>query len=137
MASAWPPPAPGDIVWCHFPELPDPLPGPKPRPALILTVDEHTDGVAVRVIYGTSQRVDRLKTGEFAITRAGHPAAFKLAGLDHDTKFDFKASVVLPWNEQFFKPPPKAGLGQTPQLGALHPSLMRAAKAAHDAANAR
>jgi hypothetical protein len=134
MATIWPPPAPGDMVWCHFPELPDPEPGPKPRPALILTVDEQTDGVTVRVAYGTSQRVDRLKAGEFAITRLGHPAAFKLAGLAYDTKFDLKAAVELPWDEPFFKVPPRPEHGQTPRLGTLHPTLMRAAKAAHDAA---
>ena len=137
MAVSWPPPAPGDIVWCHFPELPQLEPGPKPRPALVVTVEERTDGVAVRVVYGTSQRVDRLKAGEFAITQQGHPAAYRLAGLAHDTKFDFKAAVDLPWDERFFKPPPHPKSGQTPRLGTLHPSLMRAVKAAHDAARDR
>lgn len=134
MAGAWPSPAPGDIVWCHFPEFPAQLPGPKPRPALVLAVDEHADGIAVQVVYGTSQRVERLKAGEFAITRQAHAAAFKLAGLAYDTKFDFKVVMALPWDERFFKPPPRPQFGQTPQLGALHPALMRAAKAAYNAA---
>ena len=137
MAGTWPPPAPGDIVWCHFPELPQAEPGHKPRPALVVDVEERTDGVAVRVVYGTSQRVDRLKAGEFAISQQRHAAAYKLAGLSYDTKFDFKAAVVLPWDERFFKVPPRPQSGQTPRLGTLHPTLMRAAKAAHDAAKER
>ena len=136
MAGTWPPPAPGDIVWCHFPELPQVEPGPKPRPALVVQVEERADGVAVRVVYGTSQRVDRLRAGEFAISRQ-QEAAYQLAGLAYDTKFDFKASVVLPWEEPYFKVPPRPQFGQTPRLGTLHPTLMRAAKAAHDAAKKR
>ena len=95
MRSAWKPPAPGDIVWCHFLEAPAPGPGPKPRPALVL------------------------------------------AGLSFDTKFDLKVVLELPWTEDFFKEPPRAPYGQTPKLGVLHPSLVRAAKAAFDAAARR
>ena len=62
---------------------------------------------------------------------------FALAGLAFDTKFDFKVVVELPWTAQFFKVAPRAIYGQTPKLGTLHPSLMRAAKAAHDAAVSR
>ena len=36
MSAAWKLPAPGDIVWCLFPEIPDIQPGPKPRPALVM-----------------------------------------------------------------------------------------------------
>ena len=36
--TGWALPEPGDIVWCVFPELPDLEPGPKPRPALVVTV---------------------------------------------------------------------------------------------------
>ena len=137
MPGAWKPPSPGDIVWCHFPELPDLNPGPKPRPALVTTVATHEDGTVVYVAYGTLQRVDRLKTGEFSILKARDPAAFALAGLAFDTKFDFKVIVELPWTAQFFKIAPRAPHGPTPKLGTLHPSLMRAAKAAHDAAASR
>ncbi len=137
MPGNWHPPSPGDIVWCHFPELPDSNPGPKPRPALVTAVVLHEDGIVVHVAYGTSQRVDRLKTGEFSILKARDPAAFMLAGLAVDTKFDFKVTVGLPWTEQFFKTAPRAPHGQTPKLGTLHPSLMRAAKAAHDSAASR
>jgi len=135
MLGTWKPPAPGDLVWCWFPELPaTATAGPKPRPALVTQVVTHDDGVVVQVVYGTSQRIDRLKAGEFAIRKATHPNAFALAGLAFDTKFDFKVTLELPWTDAFFKVPPRAPHGQTPKLGTLHPSLLRAAKAAHDAA---
>ena len=134
MPGTWKSPAPGDIVWCHFPELPDSNPGPKPRPALVMMVVTQEDGVVVHVVYGTSQRVDQPRADEFAILKANNPDAYALAGLAFDTKFDFKVTVELPWTEQFFKIPPRARYGQTPKLGILHPSLMRAAKAAHSAA---
>ena len=62
-----------------------------------------TDGFAVQVVYGTSQRVDRLMAGEFAILKAANPSAFALAGLAFDTKFDFKSLLNLPWTDAFFK----------------------------------
>lgn len=134
MQGTWKPPAPGDIVWCRFPELLATTPGPIPRPALVADVVSREDGGVVRVVYGTSQRVDRLKAGEFTIRKAGNPGAFALAGLAFDTKFDFKAVLELPWIGQFFKVAPRAPHGQTPLLGTLHPSLIRAVKAAYDAA---
>ena len=137
MPVIWKPPAPGDIVWCHFPELPDPSAGPKPRPALVAGVVSREDGVVIRAVYGTSQRVDRLKVGKSAILKLREPHAFALAGLALHTKFDFKVIVELPWAEPFFKVAPRVPHGQTPKLGTLHPSLMRAAKAAHDAAASR
>lgn len=133
MGSAWRSPAAGDIVWCNFPEAPVLAPGPKPRPALVLAVVTHEDGVKVHVAYGTSQRVDRLKAGEFACLKSKNADAFAMAGLSFDTKFDFKSVAELPWTEDFFKVPPRAPHGQTPKLGTLHPSLMRAAKAAYEA----
>lgn len=137
MRGTWKPPAPGDILWCHFPEAPGLDPGPKPRPALVLAVVTHDDGVVVHVAYGTSQHVDHLKAGEFACLKSNNPDAFALAGLSFDTKFDFKVVVELPWTEDFFKVPPRAPHGQTPKLGTLHPALMRAAKAANNAAGNR
>ena len=137
MSARWPPPSVGDIVWCHFPGLPALEPGPKPTPALILQVEARTDGHNVQVAYGTSKRVSQLKSGEFAITRSLHPAAFELAGLAFDTKFDCRAVVDLPWSERFFKVPPRPADGQTPKLGTLHASVFRAAQAAFLAAQAR
>jgi hypothetical protein len=135
--TAWPPPLPGDLVWCRFPELPGQEPGPKPRPALVVQVMTHEDGAVVHVAYGTSQRVDRLTAGQFAIRKQSNPSAFALAGLAFDTKFDFKVVVALPWGEQFFKIPLRATHGQTPKLGTLHATLLHAAKAAYDAAAGR
>jgi hypothetical protein len=83
-------PAPGDIVWCLFPEVPNIEPGPKPRPAIVLSVERLDDGDKVSVVYGTSQHLMRLKTGEVAITQAKNPAAFKLAGLAYDTNLTSK-----------------------------------------------
>ena len=133
----WPLPVPGDIVWCRFPELPKQSPGPKPRPALVLEVVTREDGIEIAVVYGTSQRVDRLSAGEFATTRLGHAAAYKAAGLSHDTKFDFKQTTRLPWIDEFFAVPPGAPNGQRPLMGTLHASMMKAAAAAHAAERQR
>lgn len=126
----WAPPTPGDIVWCHFPNLPRRSPGPEPRPALVCDVTEREDGVAVTVAYGTSQGMQRLHNGEFAITKQGNRAAYISAGLSFDTKFDLRQSVELPWNEDFFAVPARAPHGQHPKLGSLHASMMRSAHAA-------
>ncbi len=126
----WEPPDPGDIVWCRFPQRPRDKPGPKPRPALVLSVTEHGDGVAVEVAYGTSQRTDRLLSGEFAIRKAGHKAAYATAGLSYDTKFDLRHVVELPWNAEFFAVPPAPQHGQTPKLGSLHIGMTAALAAA-------
>jgi hypothetical protein len=130
MTSAWKPPTVGDILWCHFPELPAPQPGPKPRPALVVRVSIKDDGCVIAVAYGTSQRLERMLSGEFAIRRSQNPAAFGLAGLSFDTKFNFKQLVELPWTGDFFKVPTKPKYGQSPKLGTLHPSMMLAAGAA-------
>jgi len=129
----WALPTPGDIVWCHFPELPRRQPGPKPRPALVCEVTEKEDGVVVAVAYGTSQGLKRLHAGEFAITRQGHPAAYETAGLSFDTKFDLRQRISLPWTEDFFTVPARAPHGQHPKLGSLHASMMRALQAAYQA----
>jgi mRNA-degrading endonuclease toxin of MazEF toxin-antitoxin module len=131
MVSPWKPPVVGDILWCHFPEWPERNPGPKPRPALVVQVTLKDDGAVVAVVHGTSQRLDRLVSGEFALRKTQHPAAFALAGLSFDTKFNFKQIVELPWTDTFFKVPPRARHGQNPKLGTLHPSMMRAARAAY------
>jgi len=122
-------PTVGDIVWCHFPD--SIRPHPKPRPALILVIlDGEPEQVFVRVAYGTSQRVTTLYRGEFVILQAQNPAAYKTAGLSYDTKFDLKQQIDLPYTTDWFSVPPAAPYGQTPQLGLLHPSLMRTAEAA-------
>jgi hypothetical protein len=91
----------------------------------------------VRVAYGTSQRVRDLFGGEFAILQNNSPAAFELANLSYDTKFDLRQQVDLPYTTEWFSAPPHAPHGQAPKLGTLHPSLMRAVEAAHQAVVAR
>ena len=95
------------------------------------------DGVAVTVAYSTSQGLQRLHKGEFAITKQtkqGNPAAYSNAGLSFDTKFDLRQSVELPWNEDFFAVPARAPHGQRPMLGSLHAAMMRTAHPAYQVA---
>ncbi len=129
----WGEPTAGDIVWCHFPN--DISPRAKPRPALILVVfDDDVPHFEVRVAYGTSQRTTTLHRGEFSILRDRNRAAYEAAGLSYDTKFDLKQAIDLSYTTEWFSVPPAAPHGQTPKLGTLHPSLMRAVQAAFEAA---
>jgi hypothetical protein len=137
MTQRWKLPAPGDIVWCLFPELPDISPGPKPRPAIVLSVESREDGDLVRVVYGTSQNVTRLRTGEVAITQTNHSAAYVLAGLAYDTKFDFKVVVDLAWSDRYFKAPLRNRHGNTPKIGTLHATVLHAVEVAFRAAASR
>lgn len=133
MESFFPAPTPGDIVWCHFPQDAKLQPGPKPRPALVIQVGKIDGQVAVAIAYGTSQRTDQLHAGEFIISRLD-AAAFKLAGLSFDTKFDLARVIELPFSSKWFAVPPGAPHGQTPKLGVLHAALLKRAAAAHRAA---
>ena len=129
----WESPEPGDIVWCRFPQRPRDVPGPKPRPALVVSVTEREDGIVVTVAYGTSQKTDRLAAGEFAIRKADNNAAYEMAGLSYDTKFDLRKMVELPWNDSFFAVQPNPAHGQTPRLGSLHIGMKRSLEAAAQA----
>jgi hypothetical protein len=121
-------------VWCHFPD--NIHPKPKPRPALVLVVfDDDAPHFTVRVAYGTSQRVTALRAGEFAILAAQHRAAYLAAGLSYGTKFNLKQALDLAFNTEWFSVPPAAPHGQTPKLGTLHPSMVRAVQAAFRAAS--
>lgn len=125
----WPEPAAGEIAWCRFPDHVHPR--PKPRPGLIVSTQEDEDGrIFVSVAYGTSQKTNRLYSGEFRITRSEHPAAYASAGLSFDTKFDLRNVLELPFNDVYFSVPPHAPHGQIPRLGTLHPSMVRIAAAA-------
>ena len=128
----WLEPTAGDIVWCHFPD--NIHPKPKPRPGLIISTKEDDQGVIfVSVAYGTSQKTDRLYSGEFKISKSEHPAAYACAGLSYDTKFDLGKALLLPFNDDYFAVPPHAPHGQIPKLGTLHPSMVRIAAAAYAA----
>ena len=86
------------------------------------------------VAYGTSQKTDRLYSGEFGITKSKHPAAYIGAGLSYDTKFELRNVLELPFNDAYFSVPPHAPHGQIPKLGTLHPSMVRIAATAFVAA---
>ena len=130
IVRAWPEPEAGQILWCHFPETPQLKPGPKPRPALVLTVfDDNAPPFRVRVTYGTSQKIQRLYAGEFRITPEDGEA-YRLAGLSFPTKFSLASHVELPYTATWFSPPPTTPFGQTPKMGILHPSQLRKAAAA-------
>lgn len=129
----WSSPTAGEIVWCHFPDAINLK--PKPRPSLIIATKEDEVGqLFVTVAYGTSKKLNRLFSGEFQITKAENPAAYISAGLSYDTKFDFRNTLELPFNDDYFSVPVMAPYGQNPQLGILHPSMTRIAAAAFFAA---
>jgi hypothetical protein len=126
----WPKPEAGDIVWCHFPYLPATEPGPKPRPALLIRLIEHNAQYRVLVAYGTSQKTNTLRSGEFLIRQDGS-AAFKISGLSFDTKFSFVHMLELDYSDQWFKVPPTSPYGQTPKIGTLHAIYSKAAHTAY------
>lgn len=122
-------PASGDILWCRFPQKLG-IPGPKPRPALVLNVipNEH----AVLVVYGTSQKISRIYPGEFII--GPDLGGWEVSGLQVETKFDLSRSVTVPFTADWFdvapgifrkSPPPKMGV--IPPLAI--PALQRAYRA--------
>jgi hypothetical protein len=132
-ANEFPRPALGEIVYCRFPEIIG-KPGPKPRPALVVKIGEFADKtMAVVVAYGTSQGTDRLHSGEFLILPTDGEG-YRVAGLSFPTKFDLRHTATLPYTDEWFRVPPNPSYGQTPKLGILHPSLMRRAQAAFNAA---
>ena len=134
-ATSWfAPPRTGDIVWCRFPQASIPGPGPKPRPALVLRVGEANGYPVAVVAYGTSQKVDRLYAGEFAILPTDD-AAFEASGLGYPTKFNLSETFELDYNDIWFGVPPGAPCGHLPRIGILHPSLMRRTRAAFRAAS--
>ncbi len=129
----WPQPVAGDINWCYFPQSKILRPGPKPRPTLIIKVfDDTAPEFFVKIVYGTSQRTDKLYSGEFLIARADG-AAWQESGLSYETKFNFSQVMDLPYNSDWFAVPPAAPHGQSPKLGLLHPALYRRADAARKA----
>lgn len=79
------------------------------------------------------ENTDQLHSGEFLISPPDGQA-YTLSGLSYPTKFDLRNRRELPYSEEWFRAPPHAPHGQIPKLGVLHPSLVRRAKAAFDAA---
>ena len=129
----FPPPSPGDIVWCRFPDRADIRPARKPRPALVISVMDDVAPVRVRIAYGTSQRTNEIYPAEVLI-EPRNAAAYALSGLSTATKFCFTNVVILPYNNMWFALAPGIPPKPTPRLGTLHaeltPAVLEAAKAA-------
>ena len=88
----------------------------------------------VLVAYGTSRKLDALRTGEFAVRRQDG-TAIRLAGLETDTKLSLQAAVELDYSDEWFKPPPLQPHGASPKPGEPHASLVQRAAAAWVALN--
>ena len=129
----WHEPDAGDIVWCRLPDLIHAQ--HNPSPALVIDVQmDNADLIFVSVAYGTSQKLNRIYSGEFQITQIDNPAAYAIARLSFDTKFDLRTILSLPFNQEWFSVPPHAPHGQNPKLGTLHPSMVKVASTAYKAA---
>lgn len=96
---------PLDVVYCRFPDEGRLSPAPKPRPALVLNVNDESVPQRVEVAYGTSQRTRNKYAGEFELAPRDGPV-FKKAGLTEETKFHLGRTVWLPYNDRWFMPPP-------------------------------
>lgn len=125
-------PEPGDIVWCLYPELPGSpgQPGPKLRPALILKVSDADH--EVMVVYGTSQKTDKIYPTEFVIRKTD--PGFALSGLAHSTKFDMAVRIELPYDSDWFDLAPikNGNATMSPVMGTLHPAYLSAVRRADD-----
>ena len=130
---SFPAPEPGDIVWCRFPQLEGIRPGPKARPALVLSVDDARTPARVRVAYGTSRRTHELAPWEFSIS-PDDVEAFRMAGLSQATKVSMLAVVILDYTSLWFAVAPGLPLRITPKMGVLHPNRVRHAQQAHEEA---
>ncbi len=113
----YPPPQAGDIVECRFPQDQFPTPGPKKRPALVISVSEfEVAGLVqadVTIAYGTSV-LEPLRAGHFLLSQT-----YRAAGLARDTKFDLTKQCTLPFNDVWFCAPPGKAQHAEPQRGRL------------------
>lgn len=129
--------SPFDIVYCYFPEKGTLDPAPKPRPALVLNVNDETNPQRIEIAYGTSQKTGKKYSGEFELTPKDGDA-FKQAGLASESKFDLCRRVWLPYNDRWFKPKPSVPPKSSPKMGTLNldpsPELKRRFMAAAQAA---
>lgn len=104
-------PQPGDIVLCCFPP---PIGAGKDRPALVIAVN--TAARAVKVAYGTSQKLHKIYPTEFLIDDA--EADFSNSGLRRATKFDLSETVTLEYSDEWFVTPANS-VSPSPKLGQL------------------
>ena len=111
------PPQPGDIVECRFPQDKFPAPGPKNRPALVISVNEFEVSGQVQadvtLAYGTSV-VLPVRAGHFLLSHK-----FRGAGLARDTKFDLTNQCTLPFNDVWFCAAPGTPANTEPKRGKL------------------
>ncbi len=89
--------------------------------------------VRVRVAYGTSKGVTQVSNTELLISPE-NAAAYAVSGLSRATKICLTNVVVLEYTDFWFGIAPGLTPRTTPQMGVLHPSLMRALKASAVAA---
>lgn len=59
--------------------------------------------IFVNIAYGTSQKTNRLYSGEFLIAKFKNPVAYATAGLSDDTKFDLNRLWVVPFIDKYFQ----------------------------------
>lgn len=122
----YPLPAAGDIVWCAFPQSIG-QPGPKNRPVLVARVSKDTHEVSV--VYGTSQKTDKLFPTEIVLDPSD--VGFSVSGLSYRTKFDVSVQVQLPFDSDWFDIAPSPQVNSPlPKMGVLHPSYISAIQAA-------
>ena len=141
-APFYPPPEPGDILWCRFPKVEGIRPGPKPRPCIVSWVSDAPEAgqpYRVLVIYGTSSFRSPPRPTELDLDPDQHRAAYQQAGLSQATRFDLGKAVVVNYDEMYFALAPNGNQapGPTPRLGVLHPSRYRALQDADRAVAAK
>ncbi|WP_175796359.1 hypothetical protein [Burkholderia anthina] len=108
--------AKGDIAWCWFPNVPDMARPHKPRPVAIMRVENRElDGnVEVVAAYGSTQRL----TVRYPYDVIVDAFVWQNVGLAHTTRFDFSQRLAIPFNSDWFSPPPWDPNG-SPILGRL------------------
>ena len=128
---------PLDLVFCYFPDDGQTVPSYKPRPALVLSVNDDETPLRLQVAYATRRKTRDKYAGEFTIG-AADGATFNRTGLTGETKFDLGRLVWLPYDTRWFKPDPAGKTRNTPKLGHLdirtQPELRRRFEAAARAA---
>jgi len=120
-------PAPASIVWCNFPEHLSPgVPGPKPRPALILKVRYATqppDGrFYVQTVYGTSKLKIGRRPNDFTISNF---ATLNVLRLPQATRFDLDNVLWLPWARPYFNGRKPDDRYSTPTMSVLPAALQQ------------
>ncbi|CAN5266096.1 hypothetical protein BH11PSE14_BH11PSE14_01710 [soil metagenome] len=95
----------------------------KNRPALVISVMDHTSPPRLRVAYGTTQRVRPVGKGQLLVSQAAHLIQ---GGLASETRFSMLNLVVLDYTAHWFDRAPIAGglKAATPRMGSLPAACM-------------